>query len=147
MMKNKIKNIFIDGPILPSKIAESIQKHQSKKNIGGHNIFLGQVRADVINQQKVSAIDYSAQTEIANQICYEIRETAFKKHNLTCMHIYHSLGIVNAGEICFFVFVSSEHRAPVFESLKEIVNEIKEKLPIFGKEIFEDQSYKWKVNQ
>ena len=26
-MKNKIKNIFIDGPILPSKIAESIQKH------------------------------------------------------------------------------------------------------------------------
>ena len=103
-MKNKIKNIFIDGPILPSKIAESIQKHQSKKNIGGHNIFLGQVRADVINGQKVSAIDYSAQTEIANQICYEIREKAFKKHDLTCMHIYHSLGIVNAGEICFFVF-------------------------------------------
>ena len=67
-MKNKIKNIFIDGPILPSKIAESIQKHQSKKNIGGHNIFLGQVRADVINGQKVSAIDYSAQTKIANQM-------------------------------------------------------------------------------
>ena len=63
------------------------------------------------------------------------------------MHIYHSLGIVNAGEICFFVFVSSGHRAPVFESLKGIVNEIKEKLPIFGKEIFENQSYKWKVNQ
>ena len=104
---------------MPSKIAESIQKHQSKKNIGGHNIFLGQVRADVINGQKVSAIDYSAQTEIANQICYEIREKAFKKHDLTCMHIYHSLGSVSAGEICFFVFVSSEHRAPVFESLKE----------------------------
>ena len=60
-----------------------------------------------------------------------------------------NLGETNliAGEICFFVFVSSEHRAPVFESLKEIVDEIKEKLPIFGKEIFEDQSYKWKVNQ
>ena len=63
------------------------------------------------------------------------------------MHIYHSLGLVNVGEICFFVFVSSEHRSPVFESLREIVNKIKDKLPIFGKELFEDQSHKWKVNK
>jgi molybdopterin synthase catalytic subunit len=31
--------------------------------------------------------------------------------------------------------------------LSEIVNEIKEKLPIFGKELFEDKSHQWKVNQ
>ncbi|NBS18973.1 MAG: molybdenum cofactor biosynthesis protein MoaE, partial [Flavobacteriia bacterium] len=34
----------------------------------------------------------------------------------------------------------------VFESLPEIVNHLKEKLPIFGKEWFEDQTYQWKKN-
>ena len=146
-MESKIKNIFVQGAISPNKIAESIGHHQSKTKIGAHNIFLGQVRADEVNGKTVNAIDYSAQTEIANQLCHEIREAAFSKYDLSCMHIYHSLGRVNAGEISFFVFVSSAHRPPVFESLSEIVNEIKEKLPIFGKELFEDKSHQWKVNQ
>lgn len=146
-MERKIKNIFIEGAISPTKIAESIGHHQSKTKIGTHNIFLGQVRADEIKGKTVSAIDYSAQTEIANQLCHDIREAVFSKHGLSCMHIYHSLGKVKAGEICFFVFVSSAHRPPVFESLSEIVNEIKDKLPIFGKELFEDQSHQWKVNR
>ena len=146
-MERKIKNIFIEGAISPTKIAESIGHHQSKTKIGTHNIFLGQVRADEIKGKTVSAIDYSAQTEIANQLCHDIREAVFSKHDLSCMHIYHSLGKVKAGEICFFVFVSSAHRPLVFESLSEIVNEIKDKLPIFGKELFEDQSHQWKVNR
>lgn len=146
-MERKIKNIFCEGAISPYKIAESIQNHQSKTRIGAHDIFLGQVRADVIKGKIVTAIEYTAQVEIANQLCHEIREAAFSKYDLSCMHIYHSLGLVNVGEICFFVFVSSEHRSPVFESLREIVNKIKDKLPIFGKELFEDQSHKWKVNK
>ncbi len=146
-MEYKIKNIFVEGAIAPSKIAESIGHHQSKTEIGAHNIFLGQVRADEIGGKKVNAIEYTAQTEIANQVCHEIREAAFSKYDLSCMHIYHSLGVVKTGEICFFVFVSSPHRGPVFDSLSEIVNEIKDKLPIFGKELFEDQSHQWKVNQ
>jgi len=146
-MKDKIKNIFVEGAISPSKIAESIAHHQSKTEIGAHNIFLGQVRADQIDKKKVSAIEYNAQIDIANQVCHEIREAAFSKYDLSCMHIYHSLGKVYSGEICFFVFVSSAHRTPVFDSLTEIVNDIKAKLPIFGKEFFEDQSHQWKVNQ
>jgi len=146
-MKQKIKNIFVEGAIPPSKIAASIAHHQEKTKIGAHNIFLGQVRAYQIEGKTVSAIEYSAQTEIANQVCHEIREATFSKYDLSCMHIYHSLGKVKAGEICFFVFVSSAHRKPVFDSLAELVNDIKEKLPIFGKEVFEDQSHQWKVNQ
>ncbi|MDG1761996.1 MAG: molybdenum cofactor biosynthesis protein MoaE, partial [Flavobacteriaceae bacterium] len=121
-MEIKVKNIFVEGPIFPSRIAESIGHHQSKTKIGAHNIFLGQVRADNIEGKEVSAIEYTAQKEIANSVCHEIREAAFSKYNLSCMHIYHSLGVVKKGELCFFVFVSSAHRGPVFESLSEIVS-------------------------
>ena len=146
MSDNKSKNVFKQGAISSEFIGESIAKHQTKTTIGAHNIFLGQVRADIINNKTIKAIEYTAHEEMANKKFYEIRETAFEKYELTCMHIYHSLGTVNAGEICLFVFVSSPHRKIVFEALEYIVEEIKANVPVFGKEIFEDDSHQWKVN-
>ena len=143
---NKPKNVFKQGAISSEFIGESIAKHQTKTTIGAHNIFLGQVRADVINNKTIKAIEYTAHEEMANKKFYEIREAAFEKYELTCMHIYHSLGTVNVGEICLFVFVSSPRRKVVFEALEFIVEEIKAKVPVYGKEIFEDSSHQWKKN-
>jgi molybdopterin synthase catalytic subunit len=143
---NKIKQVFIEGAISPEKIASSIAHHQVKTNIGAHDIFLGQVRADVINDKTVVAIEYSAYEEMANQEFHTIREMAFKKFDLTCMHIYHSKGIVKAGELCLFVFTSSAHRQEAMDACRYLVEEIKLKVPIFGKEIFEDGAHVWKKN-
>ena len=146
MTDKPTKSSFTQGPISAAFIGESIAKHQSKTVIGAHNIFLGQVRADVIDEKVITAIDYSAYEEMANQSIYEIREAAFAKYELSCLHIYHSLGIVHAGEICLFVFVSAPRRKVVYEALEFLVEAIKENVPVFGKEIFEDQSYTWKKN-
>ena len=140
------KSSFIQGAIAAEFIGNSIAKHQSRTTIGAHNIFLGQVRADKIEGKTVAAIEYSAYEEMAEQSFYEIREAAFAKYDLTCMHIYHSLGLVKTGEICLFVFVSAPRRKVVFEAIEFLVEEIKEKVPIFGKEIFEDETYTWKKN-
>ncbi|MBL4663364.1 MAG: molybdenum cofactor biosynthesis protein MoaE [Flavobacteriaceae bacterium] len=146
MTERKPKNVFKEGAISSKFIGSSIAKHQSKTSIGAHNIFLGQVRADNIDGKMVSAIEYTAYEEMANKKFHKIRENTFKKYELTCMHIYHSLGKVKAGEICLFVFVSSPRRKIVFEALEFVVEEIKAHAPVFGKEIFEDESHQWKVN-
>ncbi|MBT8282000.1 MAG: molybdenum cofactor biosynthesis protein MoaE [Muriicola sp.] len=146
MEKNKVKNVFVQGAITPEFIANSIAKHQSKTEIGAHDIFLGQVRADVIEGKEVKAIDYSAYESMANQKFHEIREATFAKYELSCMHIYHSTGRVETGEICLFVFVSAPHRKVVFDALHYVVEEIKTEVPVFGKEVFDDESYQWKVN-
>ena len=143
----KIKNVFVDGAINPEKIATSISHHQVKTNIGAHDIFLGQVRADIIDGKQVAAIEYSAYEEMANQEFYTIREAAFEKFDLTCMHIYHSKGVVKAGEICLFVFTSSAHRKEAMDACRFLVEEIKAKVPVFGKEVFEDNSHVWKENK
>ncbi len=83
---------------------------------------------------------------MAEQSLYEIREAAFAKYDLSCLHIYHSLGLVKTGEICLFVFVSAPRRKVVYEALEFLVEAVKEKAAIFGKEIFEDESYTWKQN-
>ena len=146
-MKERIpKNVFKEGAISSEFIGQSIAKHQSKTSIGAHNIFLGQVRADEVEGKTISAIEYTAYEEMANLKFHEIREATFEKFNLTCMHIYHSICLVKTGEICLFVFVSSPRRKEVFKALEYVVEEIKAKTPVFGKEIFEDESHQWKVN-
>ena len=140
------KSSFIKGQITSEFIGNSIAKHQSKTTIGAHNIFLGQVRADVIDGKAVTAIEYTAYEEMAEQSFHEIREAAFAKFDLSCLHIYHSLGTVKTGEICLFVFVSAPRRKVVYEALEFLVEAIKEKAPVFGKELFEDESYTWKKN-
>ena len=140
------KTVFLQGPISSEFIGQSIAKHQSKKTIGAHNIFLGQVRADEIEGNTVSAIEYSTYDEMAEEAMSQIREKAFAKFDLICMHIYHSLGVVKAGEICLFVFVSATRRKQVYEATEAIVNWIKTDVPIFGKELFENSDFVWKKN-
>ncbi len=146
-MNRKIKNIFTNGAISPAFIAESIAKHSSKKDIGAHSIFLGQIREDIVEGKTVHAIDYTAYEDMVLEKMHEIREEIFLKYDLTCMHIYHSLGIVKSGEICLFVFTSSKHRIAATEACNEIVERIKSELQIWGREIFNDESHQWKVNK
>ena len=141
-----MKKVFVEGAVSPSFVGDSIAKHSTKKDIGAHSIFLGQVRNDVINGNEVVAIDYSTYIEMAEEKFHEIREDVFEKYPLTCMHIYHSIGKVNAGEISLFVFTSSKHRKDAIKACEEIVERIKEEVPIWGKEIFKDENYQWKIN-
>lgn len=147
MKERKPKNIFTKGPIPASFIAESIQKHSSQTGIGAHSIFLGQVRADNIGSGRVRAIEYTAYEEMALEKMFDIREALFAKYELTCMHVYHSLGSVAAGGICLFVFTSSVHRKDATAACQEAVERIKAELPVWGKEILEDESSQWKVNR
>ena len=147
MSEKKRHKVFVSGAISPVFIGDSIAKHSSKTSIGAHDIFLGQVRNDIIDEKTVQAIDYSSYEEMAEEKFHEIREKAFSSFNLSCMHIYHSLGRVEVGEISLFVFVSSKHRNDAFDACRFLVEEIKANVPIFGKEIFEDETYTWKVNK
>ncbi|WP_236974307.1 molybdenum cofactor biosynthesis protein MoaE [Membranihabitans maritimus] len=142
----KKKGNFIEGAIPPGFVAEVLTNHQLKHHIGAHNFFLGQVRADKKEGSEVSSIEFSAYEEMAVATIKTIREEAFEKYHLSCLHIYHSLGKINVGEICFFVMVSAPHRPEVYEATEFLVNEIKNRVPIFGKELLKNKSYIWKEN-
>jgi molybdopterin synthase catalytic subunit len=146
-MENKPrKKVFIDGPISAEMIAQSIEKHSTMHGIGAHSIFLGQVRADELDQNKVVAIEYSCYAEMADEVFHTIREETFSKFQLSCMHIYHSIGLVKTGQISLFVFTSSKHRAMATQACSFVVEQIKSKAPVWGKELFEDKTYTWKKN-
>jgi molybdopterin synthase catalytic subunit len=146
METRKEKNIFTEGPVEAAFIANSIAKHATNTSIGGHSIFLGQVRADMIGDKQVQAIEYTSHVQMALEAMAKIREDIFAKYELTCMHVHHSLGVIKAGEICLFVFTSSEHRKAAIDACSECVERIKAELPVWGKEILEGEGYQWKIN-
>ena len=146
IIRKSPKKVFVEGPISSEKIAQSIEKHSTMHEIGAHSIFLGQVRADSIDNRKVTAIEYSCYPAMAEQVFNDLREETFTNFQLSCMHIYHSLGLVPAGGISLFVFTSSKHRHVAQEACRYVVEAIKSRVPVWGKEIFDDASHNWKQN-
>ena len=138
-------NYLTDGPVSQKIITLLIEKMGGKTDSGGHMLFLGQVRADVIDGLKVKAIEYSAYIELVNIEAEKIKRTIFSEFaDVKSIEIVHSTGIVNAGEISLLVFVSAGHRHQAMQACSKTVELIKVNLPVWKKEIFEDDSHKWK---
>ena len=146
-VKRKKKNVFVEGAIGSDRIAKMIDNHHSKMDIGAHNIFLGQVRADQIDGKKVVAIEYSAYEELVKIEADKIKETVLSEFNdANTIDIVHSRGIVKAGEVSLIVIVTAGHRHHAISACSKTLELIKEKLPVWKKEIFDDQSHEWKQN-
>jgi molybdopterin synthase catalytic subunit len=133
------------GPISQELIAQFIEKLSGETDSGGHSVFIGQVRADEISGKRVKAIEYSAYNEMVNAEAEKIKKRILSEFSdVKSVDIIHSTGIVKAGEISLLVFVSAGHRHQAIQACSKSVELIKENLPVWKREIFEDDSHKWK---
>jgi len=140
-------NLFTKGPINPSTITDALILLSSNRENGAHEIFLGQVRADQINGNSVVAIEYSAFEDMVEEQLKKITDQIFDQFPIRSLHICHSLGLVPAGGISLFVLISAPHRQSAFNATHLFVDRLKTELPIWGKEIFDNQDHQWKINR
>ena len=145
--QNKYNFHFVNGAIPAQRISEAVMQSSNNHSIGAYSVFLGQVRADLIDDKKVVAIDYTANSEMATDIMLTIFNEAESEFEILSATVIHSLGNVLSGEICLLVLVSCGHRKESFKAIEYIVERIKKELPVWGKELLEDQSHYWKVNK
>jgi molybdopterin synthase catalytic subunit len=140
-------NYLTEGPVTPDRIAAEIKNLGLRKDTGGHSIFLGQVRADISEGRKVKAIEYSAYEGMVGAEAAKIKETIFSRFgDVLEIIIIHSTGKIMAGEISLFVLVSAGHRDQANKACRKTIELIKEKLPVWKKEIYEDDTHKWQEN-
>ncbi len=139
---------LITGPIGPELIASAITNAGRSKSSGGHSVFIGQVRDDEIEGKRVSAIEYSAYGPVVELEAEKIKGEIFAEFtDVISAGIKHSTGVVKAGEISLFVIVSAGHRTQAIEACRQIVERIKLRLPVWKKEIFEDDTHRWTENK
>jgi molybdopterin synthase catalytic subunit len=140
------QKIFIRGSIASSFITRIIVQQSRNRDMGATSIFLGHVRSDEWEGSRVKAIEYTANEGMANEKFTEIQTELFLKYPVTRLCVYHSLGTVQAGEICFFVLAVSGHRREAIQACNEAVERIKAELAIWGKLLLENGTSKWKEN-
>jgi molybdopterin synthase catalytic subunit len=139
------KNYLTDGPISHDVIVSLLNKMGEKSDSGGHSFFLGQVRADIIEGKIVRAIEYSAyESMVGDEADKIIRSVLEESDDVKSVDILHSKGIVKAGEISLLVAVSAGHRKQAMEACSKTVEMIKERLPVWKKEVYDDNSHTWK---
>jgi molybdopterin synthase catalytic subunit len=138
---------LLEGAITTDVITDLMLKMAEKTDCGGHSAFFGQVRADKIDSRRVKAIEYSAYESMVKAEADKIREEILVDFgDARSVEIVHSHGVVRAGELSLFVLVSAGHRQHAIEACSRCVELIKERLPVWKKEIFDDESHIWKDN-
>jgi molybdopterin synthase catalytic subunit len=138
---------LIEGPVTGEIIALVIGSTGKRNDTGGHSIFLGQVRADEIKGKRVKAIEYSAYASMVKAEADKIKEIILSEFSdAKTVEIVHSTGIVKAGEVSLFVMVSAGHRHHATAACSKTVELVKERLPVWKKEIFDDDSHIWTNN-
>lgn len=139
------EHFLVSGPVNSSLIAEYISNLSSDKSAGAHSIFLGQVRNDIINERTVKAIEYSAYDEMVEKESIKIRDTIMAAYNdVKDLIIIHSKGIVKVGELSLLVIVTAGHRDQATRACRHAIEMIKENYPVWKKELFDDDSHRWK---
>jgi len=135
--------MFINGAIPFTQIERAYKEYED--NGGANTFFVGKVRADIAADSVVRSIEFTAQKKIAERVANEIVEFSKKQFGILKAEIWHSLGLIHVGEPCFLVVVVAKHREESFKALQYIVDEVNKQCPIFGKEIFNDGNYQWKI--
>lgn len=116
--------------------AEAIQAAGSPA-AGAINVFLGVVRDNNLGR-RVQYLEYDAYPSMAEKVMRELAVEAKERFALEDCAVLHRTGRLEIGEASLLIAVSCGHRAASFEAVHWLVNEIKKKVPVWKKEVWED---------
>lgn len=147
MVSVQPEKLFIHGAVPADVVSECQARFSRAGTIGAHVVFLGQVRADPIDDGVVSGIEYTAHESMARDVISRIVRDADPDEELLDLEVRHSLGYVPAGGISLLVAVATGHRDAAYRISRDILEAIKKDLPVYGREIAADDRSRWKVNR
>ena len=104
---------------------------------GGIDMFLGTTR-NHSKGKKVIRLEYEAYSPMALRMMSEIESEIRKRWSVQIISIVHRIGVVPVMEASVAIAVSAAHRKEAFEACRYAIDELKKRVPIWKKEIFED---------
>jgi molybdopterin synthase catalytic subunit len=106
----------------------------SSKRMGGIATFIGCAR-DFSEGREVTRISFDAYGSMAVAEMNKLRDEAMARFKLLDARIVHRVGVVGAGEQIVFIAAGAEHRAPALQACHWLIDELKQRVPIWKKEI------------
>jgi molybdopterin synthase catalytic subunit len=128
--------------IVETPIGDGVAGDIADEASGAVAVFRGVVRAD--NQGRtVESIEYECYRAMAEREMMAVLRDAAARHELHAARVVHRTGNVRAGESSVLVVVAAAHRAQAFDALREIVEALKRRAPIWKKEHYAGGDARW----
>ena len=122
-------------PLDPEGVTAKVRKDTN----GAVVTFLGTTRNN-FEGKRVVTLEYEAFEEMALKKLEEIRQELMAEFTIEDVAISHRIGRVDIGEISLVVAVASPHRKEAFLACHQAVDRLKETVPIWKKEVYEEGS-------
>ena len=129
-------NIHVELRETPLDILACIESVSALQS-GGIDVFIGTVR-DATQGKKVQRLEFEAYDSMALREMQKIAAEALAKWPVHAIALHHRSGIVAIGEIAVIIAVSAAHRDAAFQACRFAIDTLKERVPIWKKEVFED---------
>ncbi len=120
----------------PIDVDAAIAAAQSER-AGAVNVFIGTVRNHAA-RQTVVRLEYEAYDKMALKKMEEVAAEARRRWPVEKAAIVHRKGILQIGEVAVVIAVSTPHRRESFEACQYIIDTIKQVVPIWKKEVYEN---------
>ncbi|QNF33416.1 molybdenum cofactor biosynthesis protein MoaE [Adhaeribacter swui] len=122
-----------DQPINKEEVIAAVQSDGA----GAVNVFIGTVRNNT-QKKPVVRLEFEAYESMAVKKMQELADMASERWPVLKVAIVHRTGVLPIGEAAVVIAVSTPHRKASFEACEFIIDTLKEIVPIWKKEIFED---------
>ena len=122
--------------------AEDVIQAVEADDAGAIVPFLGTVRNNT-DGRKVSYLEYEAYAPMAEKKMAEIAQEIREKWGLDRVAMIHRVGRLEIGEVSVAIAVASTHRKEAFEACKYAMDRLKQIVPIWKREVWEDGEQEW----
>jgi MoaE-MoaD fusion protein len=123
---------LVEGPIDVAVVTAEA----ADKRAGAIATFQGTVRAQSRGRD-VIALEYEAYSGMAEKVMAEIADEVKARYELCAVAVTHRLGRVEIGETSVAIAVSAPHRQDALAACKDVIDALKERVPLWKKELYE----------
>jgi molybdopterin synthase catalytic subunit len=104
---------------------------------GGIDVFIGTVR-NATKGKPVIRLEFEAYQKMAILEIEKIVNEAFERWPVQKLLVHHRTGLLQVGEVPVVIAVAAAHRDAAFDACRFVIDTLKQTVPIWKKEVFED---------
>lgn len=108
---------------------------------GGVTVFIGRVR-DHDGGKGVTGLDYSAHPSALDRL-QAVCEQVAGRHPVSGIAAVHRVGRLAIGDIAVVVAASASHRGQAFDASRDLIDTLKDEVPIWKHQVFTDGTEEW----
>lgn len=126
-----------DQPLDVAEVTAAV----ADRSAGGVNVFVGAVR-DHDGGQGVTRLEYSAHPTALDRLAEVAAEVA-AEFDVIAIAAVHRIGTLEIGDLAVVSAVSAAHRGQAFEASRALIDRLKDRVPIWKHQLFEDGTEEW----